>query len=111
MDTAITINNTEMEQIASELQGRISLLCNFSGESLKGEMGSLKKALLENPAACSLLLEEDIGRAVAALRRMVGAAVTTAVAAKEKKPAKVKSKALTPEELKAQLSLISDSDF
>lgn len=101
----------ETEVIASELQQKISLLATFDGASLKGEMQALKKALLENPAACSLLLDEDIGKAVEALRRMVGVAVASASAAKEKKPAKAKQKALTPEELKAQLDLISDDDF
>lgn len=100
----------EQEQVFSEIQTKIANLCNFDGESLKGEMASLKKALLENPAACSLLHDEDIGMAVAALRRMVGVAITEATKPKEKK-VKEKQKQLTPLELQAALSLIDEDDF
>lgn len=100
----------EQEQIFSEIQIKIANLCNFDGESLKGEMASLKKALLENPAACSLLHDEDIGMAVAALRRMVGVAVAEAAKPKEKK-AKEKQKQLTPQELAAAMNSIPDDDF
>jgi len=40
--------DTEVAQVASEISIKIKNLCNFDGESLKGEMTSLKKALLEN---------------------------------------------------------------
>lgn len=100
----------EGEQVFSEIKQKISLLATFDGDSLKTEMASLKKAILENPAACSLLLEEDIGMAVAALRRMVGVAVTTATAPKEKK-AKTSTKALSAVELAAAMASISEDDF
>lgn len=100
----------ELEQTTSEIQAKIASLCNFDGDSLKGEMGSLKKSLLENPAACSLLLPEDIGAAVAALRRMVGIAVASANAPKPSK-AKKSSTKLTPQELAAQLALIGDDEL
>ena len=108
MDT--DTSNSEMEQIKSEISAGIQLLCNFDGDSLKCEMQALKKTLTENPAACSLLLEEDIGLAVAALRRMVGIAVSEANAPKSKS-SKSKSKKLTPEELKAQLDAIGDDEL
>jgi hypothetical protein len=102
--------DSEIKQMASEIQQKIAMLTEFSGENLKGEMQSLKKALNENPAACSLLLDEDIGMAVAALRRMVGIAVTAANAPKEKKEKKGSTR-LTAAELAAQLSLIDDSEL
>jgi hypothetical protein len=90
------------EQICSELQQRISQLCNFEGETLKTEMQQLKKALLENPEACLLLHEEDVGTMVAALRKNLGIAIASS--AKEKKPsAKKAPKVLTGEDLKKAL--------
>lgn len=103
------IKETEVKQVASEISAKINLLTDFSGESLKGEMASLKKALLENPAAAALLLPEDIGKAVAAIRRMVGIAIASANAPKEKKPAK--SKQLTAVELAKAMASVSDDDF
>lgn len=102
--------NDSIEQAASEIKLKISLLCNFDGDSLKSEMASLKTALLENPAACSLLHDEDIGLAVASLRRMVGVAVAAANAPKEKK-VKVGSKKLTPEQLAIELAAIPDDEL
>jgi len=100
----------EVAQVASEIKQKISHLTEFNGENLRNEMLSLKKALNENPSACSLLLDEDIGLAVAALRRMVGIAVTAANAPKEKKEKKSTTK-LTKEELAAQLNLIPDDEL
>lgn len=42
------------------------------GEPLKDAMKSLKKALLENPTACALLLPEDIGEMVKHLMKVTG---------------------------------------
>lgn len=105
-----TEGEKEVEQVASEISIKIRNLANFDGESLKGEMASLKKALLENPAACSLLQPEDIGEAVANLRRMVGIAIATATAPKVK-AASTKPKKLTAAELKQAMSEVSDDDF
>ncbi|EKD22446.1 MAG: hypothetical protein ACD_86C00003G0009 [uncultured bacterium] len=102
--------SNENAQIASELQLRISRLTDFNGDDLKLEMASLKKAILENPAACSLLLPEDIGMAVAALRRMVGVAVAKAAASKAK-PKSDKPKKLSAAELAKAMSEVSDDDF
>lgn len=102
----------ETEQVASEIRQKIALLADFDGESLKDEMFQLKQALMKNPAACSLLQNEDIGMAVAALRRMVGVAVASANAPKAKKASAPKaSKKLTPAELAAAMKEISDDDF
>jgi len=103
--------DTEVAQVASEISIKIKNLCNFDGESLKGEMTSLKKALLENPAACSLLHPEDIGEAIANLRRMVGIALASATAPKERKIATGKPKALSKVELAKAMAEVSDDDF
>ena len=42
------------------------------GESLKNEMAKLKKALLENPTACAMLLPSDIGEMVKYLMKVTG---------------------------------------
>jgi len=83
------------EQVASDLQLRIAKLTTFDGDLLRYEMDATKKALLENPAACVLLLDEDIGSCVAALRKITGIALASVV----KKPRRAGSKVvkLTPE--------------
>lgn len=89
------------EQIASELQTRIQNLHPRQGDNLSMEMDSLKRVLLENPAACSLLMDEDIGMLATNLRRITGIALASATAAKEKKtaaPKAPKQKQLSAEE-------------
>ena len=104
------IEGDSPEQIVSELRQKISLLSTFEGDSLRGEMNALKKAITENPAACSLLHDEDIGTMVRALRKIVGVAVATAAAPKEKKPAAA-SKKMSPEEFKAAIDKIDLNDL
>lgn len=108
--TPTNVSQAEIEQTASEISIKIKNLANFDGESLKGEMASLKKALLENPAACSLLQPEDIGLAVANIRRMVGIAIATASAPKERAKS-TKPKKLTAVELAKAMAEVSDDDF
>jgi hypothetical protein len=92
-------------QVASEIQARISQLCTFEGDSLKDEMLELKKALKENPAACLLLLPEDIGTMVQHLQKVVGVAISKANEAKEKKETKKKApKVLSASELQKALN-------
>lgn len=97
------------QETASEISTRISLLCDMSDADLKLEMQNLKTALKENPAAVSLMHDEDVGKMVVALRRITGFAIAQA-SAKEKKPraVKEKSKPLTAAELAAALD---DDDF
>lgn len=101
---------TENEIKAAEISQRIQLLESMSLENLKGEMSALKKAILENPQACMLLLDEDVGKMVVAIRKITGLAIQTA--ASKKKEAKAgtsgKTKKLTAEELAAALD---DEDF
>lgn len=78
---------TETEQLAHEIQARIQQLSDLSGTSLKNEMDDLKLCLLKNPAACELLLPEDIGMAVAAIKKLLGHAIAAATPARGRKPA------------------------
>ena len=68
------------EQVYSEISQRIKTLEAMSGDDLKNEMVDLKKALLENPQACMLLLPEEIGSLVSSLRKITGIAIATASA-------------------------------
>jgi hypothetical protein len=88
------------EQVTSEIQQRLIALLPMEGIELKHEMDSLKRVLLENPAACTLLLDEDIGRAVQALRKITGTAIAEASTPKKRA---TKPKALTPTEIAAAL--------
>jgi hypothetical protein len=102
--------NDSNEQKASEIKQKIDSLCNFEGEDLKDEMQALKKALQENPSACSLLHDEDIGVMVAAIRKIVGVAVASATSATSK-PKKAAVKKYTAAELEAALAEVSDDDL
>ena len=97
------------EQVYSEISQRIKTLEGMSGDDLKNEMMDLKKALLENPQACMLLLPEEIGSLVSSLRKITGIAIATASAKTKKAPGEKKAaKKMTPEELAAALE---DEDF
>ena len=97
------------EQVYSEISQRIKTLEAMSGDSLKDEMVDLKKALLENPQACMLLLPDEIGSMVSALRKITGIAIATA-SAKTKKTGEKKApaKKMTAEEL---ADALNDEDF
>lgn len=73
---------SEVSQIAADISAKIAQLEDMSGENLKAEMGELKKALLQNPAACMLLKDEDIGSMVTSLRRMTGIALSASTVKK-----------------------------
>ena len=97
------------EQVKSEISQRISLLTSFPLETLKGEMQVLKKTIMENPSACLLLEDEDIGLLVQALRRMTASSILSSSKTKEtKEKTPSKAKKLTPEELAKALE---DEDF
>ena len=86
------------EQAAHDIKQRISELSDLGEEDLTGAMADLKRALMENPAACSILLPEDVGQLVAALRRITKQEVFSATT-KSKTPKKPKT--LTKEEIDA----------
>lgn len=90
---------TEIEQAYSNIRTQIEELEKISDEEdLKGAMQTLKKALMQNPAAVSLMEDTDIGKMVIALRRYVKDAV---LARKEKTSGEKKksAKQITQEEL------------
>jgi len=84
------------EQIASEISLRIKQLESFSPDDLKTEMGSIKKALMENAQACQLLKPEDIGLLVESITKITGKAIASAATTKKES---TKKKKLSPEEL------------
>ena len=102
--------NDSNEQIYSEISQRIKQLEELSGDDLKNEMMNLKKALLENPQACMLLLPDEIGAMVSSLRKITGIAIATASAktGKKKSESAPKAKKMTAAELAAALE---DEDF
>lgn len=78
------------EQLAHEIKARIQQLSDLAGTDLATEMDDLKIVLLQNPAACQLLLPEDIGMAVAAIKRMVFTAITSKEKVAKERPGKIK---------------------
>lgn len=85
---------------------KINDLKSLMEDDLKEGMSALKAAIKKNPSAADLLLDEELGLMVVALRRMRG--ITIAEATKEKKPGakkpKAKEVALSAEELEAAWS-------
>ena len=103
----ITIEEGATDKEGSELiQQRIYDLQKLDGTDLKVAMGKLRLMLLDNPSACQLLLPEDAGQMVAALRRMtdnkMAATLTAAKPTKASKEAKAKV-TLTAAEMQAAL--------
>lgn len=91
------------QQICSEIQTRIQGLFPLQADNLAGEMNALKRVLLENPTACNLLMDEDMGALCSNLRRITGLALASAAVAKEKAPPKEKKKVLSKEEFESAL--------
>lgn len=84
---------------------KINDLKSLMEDDLKEGMSALKAAIKKNPSAADLLLDEELGLMVVALRRMRG--ITIAEATKETKPGrkpKAKEVALSAEELEAAWS-------
>lgn len=102
------MENVETQQAASEISQRIAQLESLSTENLKGEMQQLKKAIMENPAACLLLKEEDIGQLVISLRKITGVAIQQAQTKTRKASEPKAGKKLSAAELAAALE---DEDF
>lgn len=97
----------ETTQVASEISQRISQLEQLSSTDLKNEMQALKKTIMDNPAACLLLKEEDIGLLVSSLRKITGQAIVSSQTKTKAKTAE-KTKKLSAAELAAALD---DEDF
>jgi len=90
----------EDAQAYADIKAKIDMLASLSDMDLKGAMTDLKKSLLQNPQACYLILPQDIGQMVIALRAMKNETVVAAEKVPKEKKAKA-SKALTAEEIAA----------
>lgn len=88
-----------LDQAVSDIKERILQLSALAEDDLTNAMTELKAALKENPSAVEILLPEDIGEMVKALRKITGEALATAA----KPKGKPKAKKLTEEELNAAL--------
>ncbi len=88
-------------QAGADIIRRIRELETLSGEDLSGEMTSLKDALHFNPDAVALMLPEDLGLLVAALRKVTNTSISEATKEKKEGTPKAKKKALTADEMAA----------
>lgn len=86
----------EVKLAYRDIKGRINALSSLDdGTHLDTAMSELKKALLQNPSACLLLYEEDVGTLASSLRRLVHEDMVASIKVpKEKKEAKQKTLAL-----------------
>jgi len=90
----------EDQQAYYDIKAKLKMLSDMNELELAGAMKELKGALLKNPQACYLLLPQDIGQMVVALRALKQEAIVEASATKKKGPKKAKaSKTLTAEEI------------
>lgn len=89
----------------SEIAAKIDALEDMApGNDLKSAMADLKKSLMQNPSACELMLDQDIGKMVIALRRLVGEEMVVAKESKSTKKPKASSLSkLSAEEVLAGL--------
>lgn len=87
----------EVKQGYRDIKGRVLALGATDDDDLATAMTELKKALLQNPNACLLMLDEDIGKMTLALRRLTQEALVEGTKAKaEKKPGAKKKTAQVP---------------
>lgn len=68
--TAVVAADTETAQAYADIHARIEALADLSDTPLEGAMSALKKALMANPNAVSLMLDSDYAQMVVALRRL-----------------------------------------
>ena len=80
MSEALNVSSSTAQQAYSDLLPRLAALQSISDDKLQDEMRLLKKALMENPAACALMLPQDVGQLVTALRRLTGEQLALAAA-------------------------------
>ena len=100
------ISEIEESSTTAEIKERIERLTTLDGFDLKQAMDGLKALILANPSACSLLLPEDVGEMVTALRRMTGNAKAELMAAPKRggRKAAAPVKTLAPDDLDALLT-------
>ena len=97
------ISEIEESSTTAEIKERIERLTTLDGFDLKQAMDGLKALILANPSACSLLLPEDVGDMVTALRRMTGNTKAELMAAPKRggRKAAAPAKTLAPDDLDA----------
>jgi hypothetical protein len=112
IDPAMIPENPEDAQAYVDVKNKIEALTALLGDDLKTAMQDLQAALKKNAAACELMLDEDLGKMVIALRRMKNEDVVSATKPKKAgaKP-KAKDVALTAEELEAAFNADDGSGF
>lgn len=79
---------TDVQDGYRDIKHKVYALAEYDDSALEEPMSQLKKALLANPNACLLMLDEDIGKMTIALRRLVQESLVEVV--KEKKVPKDK---------------------
>lgn len=94
----------DVENASTELiKERIQALGTVEGFELKTAMDGLRNLILANPSACALLLPEDVGEMVSALRRMTNNTKAASMATPTRASKKAPTKILNPDDLDALL--------
>lgn len=103
IDSALIPEDEEDAQAYVDIKNKIEALAVVDGDDLRNSMSELKAALKKNAAACELMLDEDLGKMVIALRRMTHVAIEEAKTPTKKaaKAPKTKDVALTKEQIEA----------
>lgn len=102
------LSGHEGDAVVKKIQEKIIDLGFADNETeLKHEMQKLQSMLVENPAACLYLLDEDLGRAVQALRKMtnnrVAADMAQAKPSRSPRATDTSTKPLSLEEMNSAL--------
>lgn len=89
----------EIKESYDGIKHKIDALNSFLDGELAEPMSELKRALLANPNACLLMLDEDIGKMTIALRRLVQESLVDIKEKKATKSKKTTAHVLTEEEM------------
>jgi hypothetical protein len=82
-DTTTGEHSEADKQAYADIKARLDTLAEMSGTDLESGMKELKKALMQNPTACMLMEDADIGQLVIALRKLTGEALIEASTSKK----------------------------
>lgn len=96
----------ETRKSYKDIRNLVDSLSGVEDDSLADAMTDLKKSLIQNPSACMLMLDQEIGSMTIALRRLTQEALVASIKEpKEKKVAKdkVMKLNLTPEQMQRAL--------
>lgn len=95
----------ETRKSYKDIRGLVNALSDTDDTDLAIAMSDLRKSLIQNPSACMLMLDEEIGAMTIALRRLTQEALVANTKEPKEKKAKV-SKILTAEEMQRVLDEI-----